>query len=248
MRAEQGFSLLFSLILVWSASLHGQQRFQERVDRAFGSNQVLVNGVQFSNQYIRVDGDPYWRDYQHRDGAVCINDQWFGINDQWSGHIWIRYNIYSSRVEMEYITAEGLRNQLMTVPEQMSAFIIDGYEFRRMRMGKEEAAFYQLVPVGSTVCYVAWSMEMKGGGSSGLHFTPPRRKYWIALGEEGTGDGSWITFHDRKSYLEAFPSERQKEFKRLLKQKKFSFKQATIPEMVEMIESTIHLYEAGGRQ
>jgi hypothetical protein len=224
------------------AILAGQHTFPELVDRAFGSDQVLVNGIQFSNQYIRVDGDPYWREYQHREGAVCINDQWF------FRQIWLRYNLYSSRVEIEYITPKGDRNQLISVPEQMSAFFIEDNEFRRMQMGEEEAAFYQVVPVGLSTCYVAWSMEMKGGGSSGLHFAPPRRKYWIAPGDQGNGNGYWITFHDRKSYLEAFPSERQNEFKRLLKQKKFSFKQATILEMGEMIESTIHLYEAGGEQ
>lgn len=240
MRVKHRFFFLLYLLLLWPVVLSGQQTFPFLVDRAFGSDQVLVNGIQFSNQYIRVDGDPYWRDYQHREGAVCINDQWF------SRQIWLRYNMYSSRVEIEYISPEGDRNQLITVPEQMSAFIIDGHEFRRMQMGEEEPAFYQVLPVGSWTCYVQWSVETRGGGSSGQSFNPPHRKYWLSPGGIGFGRGSRITFHDRKSYLEAFPPERQKDFKKLLKQEKFSFKQATIAQMEEMIKSTIHLFEAEG--
>ena len=242
MRVKQKFPFLFYLLLLWPVVLAGQQRFPLLVDQAFGSDQVLINGIQFSNQYIRVDGDPYWRDYQHREGAVCINDQWF------SRQIWIRYNLYSSRVEIEYISPEGDRNQLITVPEQMSAFIIDGDEFRRMQMGEEEPAFYQVLSVGSWTCYIQWSVEMRGGGSSGQSFAPPRRKYWLSPMGSESGSVSWITFHDRKSYLESFPPERQKDFKKLLKQKKFSFRQATIPHMEEMLESTIHLYEEEGDQ
>jgi len=242
MRVERRFSHLFYLLFLWPVALAGQQTFPLLVDRAFGSDQVLVNGIQFSNQYIRMEGDPYWRDYQHREGAVCINDQWF------SRQIWIRYNLYSSRVEIEYISPEGDRNQVITVPEQMSAFIIDGNEFRRMRMGEEEPAYYQVLSVGSWSCYVQWSIEKRGGGSSEQSFTPPRRTYWLSPGESGSGSVSWITFHDRKSYLDAFPPDRQKDFKKLLKQKKFSFKHATIPQMEEMLESTIHLYEGEDEQ
>jgi len=241
MRLENRFYLFLYFFLLCPAFLAGQYTFSELVDISFGSDQVLVNGVQFSNQYIRVEGDPYWREYQHRDGQVCIDDQWFG-------QIWLRYNLYSSRVEIEYITPEGFRNQLISVPEQMSAFTIEDVEFRRMQMGDEEASYYQLVPVGTYTCYVAWSVEMKGGASSGLSFAPPRRKYWIAPQEKESWDETWISFYDRKSYLEAFPSERQNEFKKLLKQKKFSFKHATIPEMEEMIISSIHLYKSGGEQ
>jgi hypothetical protein len=148
MRIRQRFPLLFHLLIWWPAILAGQHTFPGLVDRAFGSDQVLVNGIQFSNQYIRAEGDPYWRDYQHREGAVCINDQWY------SRQIWIRYNLYSSRVEIEYISPEGDRNQLITVPEQMSAFIIDGTEFRRMQVGEEEPAYFQVLSSGASACYV----------------------------------------------------------------------------------------------
>jgi hypothetical protein len=91
-------------------------------------------------------------------------------------------------------------------------------------------------------------MEMRGEGSSDPGFTPAHREYWLDTGEQGPQPVQWKTFYNRKSYLEAFPPGRRKEFKKLLKQQKYSFTQATIPEMEEMIESTIHLYEAGEGQ
>ncbi len=49
-------------------SLSGQGAFADQVDRAFGSSQELVNGIQFTNQYIRADGHPYWIDGGFRTG------------------------------------------------------------------------------------------------------------------------------------------------------------------------------------
>lgn len=231
-------SVLLLLLAFMPALILGQLSFEELVDRAFGSDQTLVNGIQFSNQYIRIEGSPYFAgtDYYipgwFRIGSVCIKEQCY---DQ----VRLRYNLYTQKVEIEYVSQEGNLNQILTVPEHIPSFTLEGFEFRRMQIGEEDPMYYMLFSSGSTSCYIGWSKEVMGGGSSQQRFSEEQRTYWIDYGEQ------WITFNDKKSYIRAFPPERKKEFKALLKREKFLFNMATTEEIAEMIGATLRLLEEG---
>jgi hypothetical protein len=214
------------------AAAMAQLTFEELVDRSFGSDQSLVNGIQFSNQYIRIVGNPYFLDGRYRSGSVCINDQLYE-------EVRLRYNLYTQKIEIEYRAPEGHMNQLITVPEQISAFWLADHEFRRMQIGEDEAGYYMVLSSKQARCYIGWSLDAIGGGNSERRFSPIARKYWLQQGEH------WTAFHDRKSYLRTFPKERKKEFRDLLKTRKFYFNQASTAEMVALIRATIRLLEEG---
>jgi len=219
--------------LVWmQALLVAQLSFEELVDRTFGSDQGLVNGIQFSNQYIRIEGNPYFLDGRYRIGSVLIGDQFYE-------YVRLRYNLYTQKVEIEYLAPENHMNQLITVPEQMPAFYLDGYVFRRMQIGEEDPAYYMVLSSEKTNCFIGWSVDAVGGGNSQRSFGPLQRKYWIQQGEH------WTEFHNRKSYIQAFPPERKKEFKDLLRSKKFHFNQAGTIEVLNLVDDTLQLLEEG---
>lgn len=221
-------------LLVWMpALLLAQHSFEELVDRTFGSDQELVNGIQFSNQYIRIEGNPYFLDGRFRIGSVFMGDQFYEF-------VMMRYNLYTQRVEIEYLAPEDHMNQLITVPEQMPAFYLEGFVFRRMQIGDELPAYYMVLSSEKTYCYIGWSVDAVGGGNTQRRFTPLERTFWIREGEK------WTLFHDRKSFIKAFPSERKKEFKDLLKSKKFNFNQAGTVEVLAFVDATLKLLEEGG--
>ena len=215
------------------ALLIGQLTFEELVDRAFGTDQVLVNGIQFSNQYIRIEGNPYFMDGRFRIGSLLIGDHLYEP-------VSLRYNLYTQKVEIEHLSPKGHLNMLITVPGQIPAFYLEGYEFRRMQPGKDEPAYFMVLSSASANCYIGWTIEALGGGSSQERFSPPSKKFWIQQG------GQWVSFHDRKSYIHAFPKERKKEFKALLKQKKFLFNISTTGEVVDLAGATLRLLDEGG--
>jgi hypothetical protein len=207
-----------------------QPSFEAMVDLTFGIDQGLVNGIQFSNQYIRIEGNPYFMDGGYRLGAVCIRDQWYES-------VPLRYNLYTQKVEIEYLSREGDMNQLITVPEQMSAFLLEDFKFKRMQLGKDDWGYYMDLSSERTACYVRWSLDAIGESPSQRRFSPLKRNYWIRQGEQ------WTSFHDRKTYVRAFPPERKKEFRRLLKSKKFYFQLASAGEVANLIGATLRLYE-----
>ena len=223
----------------FSVFLLAQPSFQERVDRAFGSDQFLVNGIQFSNQYIRIEGNPYWLDDRFRNGSVCINGIWYKS-------LRLRYNIYSGRLELQYLTPEGHLNQIMIVSENLSGFILDGNVFRRMELGSESSAFYQVISSQTWTCYVEWAIEIYGDRTSQQVFEPPERSYWMGRVDADPDPDNWIRFHDWRSFLKAVPPSRKKEFKSLLKERKFLFEQGTNREMTALVADILRLLESGG--
>jgi len=225
---------LGTLTLFIPRSLCGQGDFIEWVDRALGSNQELVNGIQFTNQYIRSEGDPYWISGGFKTGSVCINDHWFE-------DLQLRYNLFSQKLELGYLTPEGNMNLIITVPENISAFVMEGYLFRRLQIGKEAASYYQEVSWGAITCYIGWSMDLLGSRSSGTSFSPTYRKYWIKQEDQ------WISFKNQRSYFRAFPKELKQDLNKLLKQRAYNFQTASLEEMVEMLKASFQLLEERGR-
>jgi hypothetical protein len=224
---------IMAISLLTPRELCGQGGFAERVDRAIGSNQELINGIQFTNQYIRSEGHPYWISGGLKTGSVCINDQWFE-------QLQLRYNLFSQKLELGYLTPEGHMNLIITVPENINAFFLDGYAFRRVQIGEDLPAYYQVISSESTTCYIGWSRDLKGTRSSGTYFGPIEKEYWMEHG------GRWMNFKDARTYVRAFPKEQKKDFKKLLKQQNFYFHSATTEKIVKMLVGTMQLLEEGG--
>jgi hypothetical protein len=212
--------------------LDGQATFTELVDRAFGSDQELVNGIQFSNHYGRIDGHPYFLDSRFREGSVWVNNQWYD-------HIRLRYNLYSQKVEIEYRTINGNLNQYMSVPELMPSFSMEGYHFKRMQFPDEAPIYYLVVSSGRSAGYIGWRKELRISHSSSrdYEFSPAEIEYWLML------EHLLTPFHNRKTFLAIFPEKMRRNVRKYLKKQKYSFRQPSVQKAVEMIKGALLLYE-----
>jgi hypothetical protein len=226
--------VIFLLVLSLNA-LFAQPDFPGLVEGAFGNDQELINGIQFSNHYSLVDGHPYYLDTHFREGSLTLN------NERYEDRF-IRYNLFSQRLEMEYRTPEGYLNQFMTVPELISSFTLGDRVFERMQPGDESVAYYQVISRGGTNCYIGWKKVMKlsrSDSSREYMFSAPMTTYWL-----NTAQGLQ-PFHNKKTFIALFPEAIQKEISRLLKRSKYSFRQPTVTEAESMISAALLLYERG---
>lgn len=226
---------LSGLLLLSHAALYAQPGFPELVEKAFGIDQELVNGIQFSNHYGRIGGQPYFFDGRFRAGKVCINNRWHNP-------VKIRYNLYSQKVEMEYQTSEGNLNQIMCVPEHLTSFFLEGFEFVYMQFPQKSPAYYQVIRLDKGSAYVAWTRTLvpsKVSNSKPSEFSDPMLHFHLTLEDKE------VSFFDRNSYLKAFQGQSRKEFARLLRQHGFSFHKTSAPEVDYLIRDIFQLYEKG---
>ena len=231
-------SLIISIFLASVlADLNGQATFSELVARTFGTDQELVNGIQFSNHYGRIDGHPYFLDERFRTGSVYVNNQLYEP-------VMLRYNLYSQKVEIEYRTIDGNLNQYMSVPELMPSFSMEGYQFRHMEFPGEVPGYYLEVSSGEHKGYIGWRKELRLSHSSSrdYEFTAEMVSYWMVL------EGQPETFHNKRTFLEIFPPQMRSDLAGLLKQRKYSFKHPSVSEAMKMIRAALLLYDKENSQ
>jgi len=220
------------LFAVTVTALDGQATYTELVARTFGTDQELVNGIQFSNHYGRIDGDPYFLDSRFRAGSVHVNNQLYEP-------VLLRYNLYSQKVEIEYRTIEGNLNQYMSVPELMPSFSMEGYNFKRMQFPDEAPLYCLVVSSGRSTGYIGWRKELRISHSSSrdYEFSQAEIEYWLML------EHLLTPFHNRKTFLAIFPEKMRRSVSKHLKQQKYSFRQPSVQNAVEMIKGALLLYE-----
>lgn len=225
--------IIIFLLVLTGKDLRAQASFPELVAKAFGSDQELVNGIQFANHYSMVDGHPYFLDEQFRAGSIYVNNQVYEGQR-------IRYNLFSQKLEVEYQTTEGYLNQFMSVPELIPSFTLGNRSFVCMQPGAEQAAYFQVISSETISCYIGWKKILKLGRSDSsreYQFSAPIRTYWLKLGQKLT------PFNNKKSFIAIFPEHMTKEMARMLKQKRYSFRQASVLEAEEMIRAAMQIYE-----
>jgi len=226
-------SLIIGILLLLIRVMVAQSTFPRLVADAFGSDQELINGIQFSNHFGQVDGHPYFLDERFRNGSINIADQLYE-------HMNLRYNLYSQRVEIEYRYGNGHLIQFMSVPELIPSFSIEGRIFVRMQLGDGAFAYYQVVSSGSSACYIGWSKDKniaRNDSFRAYQFSAPKRSYWLRLGQDVT------PFNNRKTFAGTFPEQIQKDILKMLKQQRFSFKNATVVQAEEMVIAALGIYE-----
>jgi hypothetical protein len=202
----------------------GQQAFSETlltypelVDRAYGQDQELVNGLQYFNHHPRSLGNPYLLDGFVRQG-------WASIRGVMYYNIWLRYDIYNQQVEVEYRTLNGADNQVVLVSDRVDHFQIGEHFFRNLSLQGEKEQFYQVIGADRMICYIHWEKKLvpiSGDSRFIEEFTNPKRSYLLEL------DGEINEFKSKSEFVKLFPEARRKEIKKLVRENNMQFRIAS---------------------
>jgi hypothetical protein len=217
--------ILFAFTLLWIfPAVHGQQAFSgssltytELVDRAYGQDQELVNGLQYFNHHPRSLGNPYLLDGFVRQGFASIRGVVYS-------NIWLRYDIYSQQVEVEYRTLNGADNQVVLVSDRVDHFQIGEHFFRNLSLQGEKEQFYQVIGADRMMCYIHWEKKLvpiSGDSRFIEEFTNPKRSYLLEL------DGEIKEFQSKREFVKLFPESRRKEMKKLVRENSMQFRIAS---------------------
>ena len=219
------------LFFVWIIPANGQQNsFATLVRKAYGQDQELVNGVQYYNRYVQVQGNPYFLDDNFVNGSVILKGhEFFDVR--------IRYDLYSQQLELEYESFSGASNSLVTVYDQVDGFMNGDYWFKKLNLDGEQQ-FYQVIRTEQFSCYVHWKKATYSTIDAEL-YTEAVSRYLIQLKGELQG------FRNKKTFVGCFNKSRQKEIKRLLRQKRIKFRGAAPDEIVRTMHAVSDLLNSG---
>jgi hypothetical protein len=205
--------------------------FETRVRKAYGLDQDLVNGIQYYNHYMRVQGHPYLLEKSFANGSVTIDGQ---VHDQ----IQLMYDIYAQKVEIQYKMLSSANNRMILITDHLDGFICGDLLFQKLKLNAEQDLIYQVVPNDGFTCYIHWKKKivpLKYSTNYLEQFTDPDPTYFIEM------DGNVVDFKNRRSFAGCFTGTYQKEIRKLLRQNEFSFRRATPDEIVRNMEAVSSL-------
>jgi hypothetical protein len=215
------FAVVLSLVLApvcgQVVSPEAPKTYPELVDRAYGQDQELVNGLQYFNHHPRSLGNPYLLDGFVRQG-------WVSIRGVLYNNVWLRYDIYKQQVEVEYRTLNGADNQVVLVGDRVDHFQMGEHFFRNLSLEGREEQFYQLIGADRMICYISWEKKLVpiSGDSRFIEkYTNPKRSYLLEL------DGEINEFKSKSEFVKLFPEARRKEMKKLVRQNNMQFRIAS---------------------
>jgi hypothetical protein len=224
------FAAILSLFIN-HASMTAQQAQEARWDYAdlavwaYGQDQELVNGLQYYDRHPKALGHPYLLEGWVHEGSVNIRGKIYS-------DLWLKYDIFTQQVEVEYRTMNGADNQVILVSDRVKNFSIGNYHFESLTLEEDlnQASFYQVVGDGPVVLYIYWYKNLvptSGDPRFIEEFTSAKRKYFLVM------NGAVHPFNNKKSFVKLFPDRLQKEIKRLAKSNQVVFRTAS-PEQLEL--------------
>ena len=223
-------------------SLAGQEtdadpplEFAELVLWAYGQDQELVNGLQYYNRHPSGLGHPYLLEGWVHQGEVNIRGK------RYTG-IWLKYDIHTQHVEVEYRTVNGGDNQVILVSDRVRNFSIGNSYFEKLTLEEGPAKFYQVLGEGRMIWYIHWTKNLVpiSGDSRFLEeFTAPKRSYFLEL------DGSIYPFSSKKSFVKLFPKSIQKDMKKLIKSNNIQIRTASTEQLELFIIAAANLINGG---
>ena len=209
--------------------------YEEHVQWAYGQDQELVNGLQYYNRHPRAMGHPYLLEGWVHQGSVNLRGK------HYSG-LWLKYNIHTQQVEVEYQTVNGADNQVVLVNDRVQNFTIEHYLFQRLKLEEDSEKFYQVLGGGSLIWYIHWSKNLvpvSGDSRFIEEFTAPKRSYLLEL------DGSIYPFSNKKSFVQLFPKNLQKDLKKLIKSNQIQIRSASSEQLELFIIAASNLLSGG---
>ena len=232
LKATVGANLFFLF-----TTLAGQGTFPDLVENAYGLDQDLVNGVQYSNRYIRSEGHPYFLEDRFMNGSVSINGKIYQ-------NVQLKYDLFSQRVEIKHDKISGRNYRYITISDRMEAFSLGEYEFRKLNIPEYPERYYQVINTRHFTCFVHWEKKLIPLENNVIyldHFTNHRLYYWLEL------NGEIIAFNNRRTFARLFPRNMQREILKLFRQRHISFRNVGPDEILRTMEMVANLFNTEGQ-
>lgn len=226
--------LTLILFLQMSFQLKGQASREDTIGRSElssyiyqkqGFDQILVNGKQYHNQYIRVLGHPFYKQEKSHLGSIVISGIYFE-------DIQLNYDIYSQDLVLDYIDESGKFNKIILTRAHIEAFTLDGDSFEKLPLGEHGNQLFQVITYNEIRCYIHWEKQMLPTSNNlkyGDLFNEPKRTYFLKV------EGKLQTFSNKQSFVAVCSGIPKKEIRKYLRENSLKFSNASSEQIEDLL-------------
>lgn len=195
------------------------------VKKAYGLDQLLVNGVCFEEYYLGSIGHPFLFEDQFLKGTLIFQGRTYkDVN--------LKYDICKQQIVL-YVTQNNSNIWIIPPNEFISSFSLDNLLFKKFEF-QGTSRFYQVAFDSENLkCLYYWSKirydsdHQKNYNSS--RFTDSDRKSYLLIGK------SIEKYNDNQSFINLFPKEHQVQIRAYIKDNKIKVSHSNASEITKLL-------------
>lgn len=192
----------------------------------YGIDQQLVNGRFFEYKYIHALGHPFLLENKYYNADLLIKGTDYH-------NIETKYDIYEQDLIIRTTTVDFVVQTIVPM-EMVSAFSIEGMQFRKLRLLEKEPAYYQVVAEEEHIsCLYFWyktrDESLHNVNFSSYKFRKSRHLNYILI------NGQAYQYKNNRSFTNSFPESLRRGIKSYLKSGKYKVRKVTDTQMKEII-------------
>lgn len=201
------------------------QDFKQALKRVYGVNQLLVNGRNYDRYRKNLIGHPFIFSDKFVPGSITYR----GIKFE---NVMLNYDVNKDKVVVWHF--HGTEQQLFFCPpnEFITEFELEDKKFIRRKVKNRPTSFYQELYTGKLKCYYHWrknERDVLENHTVYKEFLDLRVRMYI---EYGAGEHEFL---GKRGFIKAFPEEKQKAIRSLLKREKIHLKKSKIEDIAYLM-------------
>jgi hypothetical protein len=196
------------------------------VQREYGPDQVLINGLYPEDYIMDALGHPFFQDTIFHPGYVILHNQKFD-------NVFLQYNIFDQNIIVSQPGYENNSFQIIPPDKFISEFKIGSKIFRKFCFDGVNEHFFQVVYDGKIKCiysyaknrYVSYHMQKY----SSFKFTKEIRRSYLLI------DQKLYEYNTVGSFLKYFPEKARLEIKAFCKNEKLRLSKSSDQEIARLM-------------
>jgi hypothetical protein len=197
------------------------------VQREYGPDQVLINGLYPEDYIMDALGHPFFQDTIFHPGYVILHNQKFD-------NIYLEYNIFDQNIIVSQPGNENNSFQIIPPNQFISEFKINSKIFRKLCFDGVNEHFFQVVYDGKIKCLYAYSknryISYHMQKYSSFKFTNEIRRSYLLI------DQKLYEYNTIGSFLKYFPETVKSGIKTFCKKEKLRLSKSSDQEIARLIE------------
>jgi hypothetical protein len=197
------------------------------VQREYGPDQVLMNGLYPEDYIMDALGHPFLQDTISYPGYVILHNQKFE-------NVFLQYNVFDQNIIVSQPRRDNISFQIIPPNKFISEFKINGKIFRKFCFDGVNENFYQVVYDGKIKClysfakkrYVSYHTQKY----SSFKFSKEIRRSYLLI------DQKLYEFNKPGSFLKYFPEQVQPGIRAYCKKEKLKLSKSSDQEIVRLME------------
>ncbi|PLX17221.1 MAG: hypothetical protein C0599_13940 [Salinivirgaceae bacterium] len=221
------YTVLLIVVLPYFAEAQGDKGVVDFAETMYGTNDILVNGIEYIEGDTRIDGTPNLFSDNWQIGDVFIKGEAFLKRE-------LKYNIFADKLVLKFLTTQGVQRGVIIDNNLVDSVLINGHLFFSTKDFTNQfidKGFVEYLKLKNSVLYISYYKEhIKFYTDSHPYgrYSDTKRKVYLEMEDQ------YFDISKKRDFLKLF-EDKKRDIKKFLRKNKIKYKKANIRDFESLL-------------